>query len=533
MFLCAAEYSDLVPEITKDEGVVTMFDSIKKAIRKNLIPEDPPEAQEEIATIRTSLQENRIYLYGKFGNSSDFMIKDVTIAGVPAASVTCEGMVDKDLLARSVVEPILQAEHMPRKAQDQIEYIRSQVVTNVDSKDVYHFSQAIDLLLSGFALLFIDSVGYCEAYGVQGYPTRSISDSETQAQERGAREGFVESVKMNMTLVRRRLKTPQARFEMINLGSSSNTQVCLCYMADRVKPAILDEVKRRLDRIKLDIVLESGYIQPFLDTNVKSMFTAVGVVERPDSFCAKVSEGRVGILVDGTPYALVVPFLFIENFHSPDVYAMRPYYAVFLRMTKLLSFFISILLPGFYVAIATFHQELLPESVLYDIVSTHARTPLPIMLEAVLIHFIYEIMREAGLRVPKQMGHAVSIIGAIVIGDAAVTAGVIAPPMLIIVAISAITSYVTPSLFEPISILRFVYIFAGGLLGFYGIMLLSVIVLANLCAINPYGIPYMSPISPYYKSALRDGIYRAGWKNLSRHKMVVQELGSRSGKAVR
>lgn len=510
-----------------------MFDSIKKAIQKRLLPVDPPESRAETQTIRTSLQENMIYLYGQFGNSADFMVREVQIAGISAAFITCEGMVDKDSLARSVVEPILQAEHMPRTAREQVEYIRSQVVTNVDSQDVYNFSQAIDLLLSGFALLFIDGVGYCEAYGVQGYPTRSIAESETQAQERGAREGFVESVKMNMTLVRRRLKTPEARFEMINLGSSSNTQVCLCYMSDRVKPEILEQVKRRLDRIKLDIVLESGYIQPFLDTSVRSMFTAVGVIERPDSFCAKVSEGRVGVLVDGTPYALVVPFLFIENFHSPDDYAMRPYYAVFLRVIKVLSFFISVMLPGLYVAIATFHQELLPESVLYDIVSTHARTPLPIMLEAVLIHFIYEIMREAGLRVPKQMGHAVSIIGAIVIGEAAVTAGVIAPPMLIIVAISAITSYVTPSLFEPISILRFVYIFAGGLLGFYGIVLLSVIVLANLCAINPYGIPYMSPISPYYKSALRDMIYRAGWKTMGRHKMVVQEFGAKSGKAVR
>ncbi|HIR53264.1 MAG TPA: spore germination protein [Candidatus Onthovicinus excrementipullorum] len=510
-----------------------MFESIKRAMKKSLIPEDDLGAKKENKTIMASLRENMVYLYGQFGTSSDFMVREITIADIPAAVVTCEGMVDKDLLARSVVEPILLAEHMPRRAGDQLDYIRAQVVTNVDAKDVYQFSQAIELLLSGFALLFIDGVACCEAYGVQGYPTRSIEDSETQAQERGPREGFVEAIKMNMTLVRRRLKTPQARFEMMTLGSSSNTQVCICYMSDRVDTAILDQVKRRLADIKLDIVMESGYVQPFLDTSVKSMFTAVGVIERPDSFCAKLSEGKVGVLVDGTPFALVVPYLFIENFHSPDDYAMRPYYAVFLRFIKLISFFISIFLPGLYVAIATFHQELLPESVLYDIVSTHARTPLPIMLEAVLIHLIYEIMREAGLRIPKQMGHAVSIIGAIVIGDAAVSAGVIAPPMLIIVAISAITSYVTPALFEPISILRFLFIFAGGFLGFYGLVMLGVIVLVNLCAINPYGIPYMSPISPYYKSALRDMVYRAGWKNLSKHKMVIQDFGTQHGKAVR
>ena len=510
-----------------------MFDSIKKRLKRQFVPEDSPEPEQPAVHIKASLQENMIYLYGQFGSSADLVIRDLTIAGTEAAIITCEGMVDKGLIARSVVEPILQAEHMPRRPQDQFEYIRSQVVTHIDTKDVYQFSQAVELLLSGFALLLIDGVACCEAYGVQGYPTRSIEDSETQAQERGAREGFVETLKMNMTLVRRRLKTPQARFESMTIGKSTNTMICLCYMQDRVDQDILDEVKRRLSRMKLDIVLESGYIQPFLDTSIKSMFSAVGVVERPDSFCAKVSEGRVGILVDGTPFALVVPYLFVENFHSPDDYAMRPYYTFFLRVLKMISFFISILLPGLYVAIATFHQELLPESVLYDIVATHSRTPLPIMLEAILIHVIYEILREAGLRIPKQMGHAVSIIGAIVIGDAAVTAGVIAPPMLIIVAISAITSYVTPALFEPISILRFLFIFAGGFLGFYGIVLLSVVVLANMCAINPYGVPYMSPISPYYKSALRDMLYRAGWKTLGKHKMLVQDLGSSSGKAVR
>lgn len=227
------------------------------------MPEDRPEPEKPAVHIKSSLQENMIYLYGQFGSSADLVIRDLTIAGTEAVVITCEGMVDKGLIARSVVEPILQAEHMPRRPQDQFEYIRSQVVTHIDTKDVYQFSQAIDLLLSGFALLLIDGVACCEAYGVQGYPTRSIEDSETQAQERGAREGFVETLKMNMTLVRRRLKTPQARFESMTIGKSTNTMVCLCYMQDRVDPAILDEVKRRINRMKLDIVLESGYIQPF------------------------------------------------------------------------------------------------------------------------------------------------------------------------------------------------------------------------------------------------------------------------------
>lgn len=220
-------------------------------------------------------------------------------------------------------------------------------------------------------------------------------------------------------------------------------------MSDRVNPRTLEKVLKRIKEAELDTVIGSGYLQPFLDHRIPSLFTAVGRTERPDTLTAKLAEGKIGIIVDGTPDALVVPYLFTEHFHSLDDYLKRPYYATFIRVLKIVSFIFSVFLPGAYVAVCTFHQEVIPETMIMSIAVQESKTPLPIMAEALLIHLIYEIVREAGLRMPKTVGHAVSIVGALVIGDAAVTAGLVAAPMLIIVGLTAVSSFVVSSLYEP------------------------------------------------------------------------------------
>ena len=254
------------------------------------------------------------------------------------------------------------------------------------------------------------------------------------------------------------------------------------------------------------------------------MFSGIGNTERPDTLCAKILEGRIGILVDGTPFALIVPYLFAENFQSVDDYSHRPYYSTFIRILKYISFAVSILLPGLYVGIATFHPELFPEALLFNIATAQESTPFPLMAEAIIIHLIYEAMREAGLRLPRGIGHAVSIVGALVIGDAAVTAGLIGSPMVMVVALTAVSSFVVPSLYEPVTVLRFLYIIVGGISGLYGISLLTAILCLNLCSLHPMDIPYTSPITPFGRSALRDVFVRAGWKTLSRHSVKVQNM---------
>ena len=238
----------------------------------------------------------------------------------------------------------------------------------------------------------------------------------------------------------------------------------------------------------------------------------------------KVSRGRVAVLVDGSPYAVYVPYLFTDSFSTVDDYNNRPFYATFNRLLKYFSFVISVLLPGFYVAVGTYHQELLPASLMYTVAAAEASTPFSLMQEAVMVLILYEIMREAGLRLPKTIGHAVSIIGALVIGDAVVNAGLVGAPMLVVVAVTAIASYVIYPLYESISVLRIVFILLGGFTGIYGVMLGVCALCVNVTSLNPYGVPYSSPISPFSRQSVADTFYRAGWKKLIRRNVRVQNL---------
>ena len=250
----------------------------------------------------------------------------------------------------------------------------------------------------------------------------------------------------------------------------------------------------------------------------------MGFTERPDVLTAKISEGKICIIVDGTPNALIVPYLFVEHFHSLDDYLKRPYYATFIRVLKLVSFLFSVFLPGLYVAVCTFHQEIIPETMIFGITGQESRTPLPVMFEALFIHLIYEIVREAGLRMPKSVGHAISIVGALVIGESAVTAGILSAPMLIVVGLTAVSSFVVSTLYEPVAVLRFAFIIVGGISGLYGIMLCFTAVLINASAINPYGVPFTSPLSPTKLGAWRDFIVRASWKLMGKNRMEVNKL---------
>ncbi len=379
--------------------------------------------------------------------------------------------------------------------------------------------------MSGFALLAIDTCDYMLAIGLQGFSFRGITEPTSEVMQRGSNEGFVEPLRINMTLIRRRIKNSKLKFELMKIGSVSKTDIALCYLTNVVSNKILDEVRKRLKQIDLETILAAGYIQPYLQEKKEiSLFSSVGFSERPDTVCAKIAEGKIIVLIDGVPNVLIVPYLFLEYFQTLDDYANRPYFATFTRWLKYLAFFVSIFLPGIYVAIGTFNAELFPREFLKKIVLAISNTPFNLMIEALIIHFIYEIMREAGIRLPKTLGHAVSIVGALVIGEAAVSSGLIGAPTLMILAITAISSYVIPGIYEPVAILRFTFIIVGGTLGILGIMLLFSAVLVNICSKMNYGIPFTAPLSPFSMFGMRDVLIRAGWKTLAKKENIVQTM---------
>ncbi len=393
-----------------------------------------------------------------------------------------------------------------------------------EQKEVRTFGELMTITMSGFAVVLVEGVPAGIALGYQGFKTRGVDEPSGERNLRGSREGFTESINANMGMVRRRMRTPLLTIEGATAGRVSNTAVKIFYLRDVASPRLVQEVKERIGKVEISVVLDSGYLQPFLDGKRLSLFSGVGVTERPDTLCAKLGEGRVAVMVEGTPFALILPYLFIEHFQSLDDYIHRPYFASFIRLLKLLSFFLTILLPGYYVAVVSFHPELIPQALLAQFVGSALDTPLPPVLEALVVFFLYELLREAGLRIPSPIGHAMGIVGGIVIGDAAVSAGIIGLPMVIIIALTAVSSFVVPSLYEPVTVLRFGFIVVGGLLGLYGVYLSFALLVVNLCSVKAMGVPVTSPISPADGYSFRDMFIRSGWKLLQKQDLMVERL---------
>ena len=453
----------------------------------------------------------------------DILVRESKVSGKTVVFANCDGLTSSRNITEAVIKPVLNF-NKPLPDNNCADFLIENVLLTTEVKKEKSLDNAILDILRGNIIVFIDGETECVTVGVQSLPERSLEEPETEVQERGSREGFVENVKTNLTLVRKRLCTVNFKVKMLEIGKTSKTRVAVCYMEDKVKKETLNEVMRRLSNTEYDMIYDATYLRRTLDTKRKSMFSMVGTTERPDTFSAKLNEGKVGLLVDGTPFALVVPILFIENFQELDDYFNRPYFVTFIRIIRITAFLISVFLPGIFVSICLFHQELLPNDILYSIVLMESNTLFDLTTEALIIHLIYEFVREAGIRMPKAVGHAVSIVGALVIGDAAVSAGLIGAPMLIVVALSAITSLVASTLYQQTAVLRIGFIAVSGLTGLYGLMLGAAFLIMSLASMNDYGISFLSPLAPYDRSLWRDTFSRAGVTSLEKRIFNINKL---------
>ena len=475
-----------------------------------------------------SINEIKLSLQSQFDNSADLSVRVFTLKSalkIQAAVITMEGLVDKEQLSQSVLNPLLTFDYGARDSAAVSVIAYSSVMASSDVIKLSSADEIVTYITSGFAVLMINGAEELYAVGVQGYSFRGVSEPESEVVQRGSREGFTEPLRVNMSMIRRRMKTPDLKFEQMTVGTDSKTQLMICYLQSQVSLDLLNKLKNRFTGCNLETVLASGYLSDYLEDNGSgSLFSGVGISERPDTVCGKLTEGRIAIIVDGTPAVMIVPHLFVEEFQSVDDYSNRTYYAAFIRLMKYLSFFVSVFLPGLYVALAQFHPEYFPTWLLINTSESLAQTPFPVTAEVLAITVVYEIMKEAGLRIPKSLGHAVSIVGALVIGDSAVNAGIISASTLMVVATAAICGYVTSPLYPPIMMLRMLFIVVGGFTGLWGITLATAVVLIGMCAKTSLGVPYLSSLSPFSLRRMRDVFIRAGWRQLSKHTIRVQKF---------
>ena len=459
-----------------------------------------------------------------FKDSSDFLIKELCV-GNKRLFVSCmDGLVNSMSVSQMIVEPIFSVKNIPDDSKVYLDMLKKSIVHCPEQKSIDTFDDAYYYLMSGFAVVVVEDCAHALAFGVQGWNKRTTDEPSNENNVKGARECFVESVNDNKALLRKRLKTYHLKQKQINLGTSAKTPVIICYIDDRADKGLVSQIEKRLKQEHFNSVLDYGELLPFIDTDISSLFSCVGTTERPDVLASKLLEGRVAVMVEGTPFVMYTPYLFSDNFSSLDDYDNPPFYSSFMRILKYGAFIISVFLPGMFVAVGTFHQELIPSNMLFLIASNEVTTPFSLMAEAVFVHLLYEIMREAGLRLPKNIGHAISIIGAIIIGDAAVSAGIIGAPMLIVIAATAISSYVIYPLYERLTVIRIGFIILGGVFGIYGIMLGAAMMFCNICAINPFGVAYSSPLSPLTEKTLVDVLVRGSWKKLAKRRVRVSDF---------
>lgn len=474
--------------------------------------------------IFAEISDNKNKLKKDFTDCSDFLLRECIVGGRKCIVCVLDGMINSLQLSQMIMRPILSYKFDNDASYSVYETIKQRVVSSLEMNEAENFEDAYFFLFSGFAVVFVDGMQKCLVMGIQGFEKRKTGEPSNEPNIKGAKECFTETLNDNKAMLHRRIKSPSLKIKQFKIGNQIKTSVAVCYLESAVDMRLVADVESRILSAPIDEVCDYGEIAAFLDSGIKSYFTAVGNTERPDTLCSKLSEGRVAVLVDGSPYAMYVPYLFTDSFSTVDDYNNRPFYATFNRLLKYFSFVISVILPGFYVAVGTYHQELLPPSLMYTVAAAEASTPFSLMQEAVMVLILYEIMREAGLRLPKAIGHAVSIIGALVIGDAVVNAGLVGTPMLVVVAVTAIASYVIYPLYESISVLRIIFILLGGFTGIYGVMLGVCTLCVNITSLNPYGVPYSSPISPLSKKNAADVFYRADWKKLIKRNVRVQNL---------
>ncbi|MDI3480572.1 MAG: spore germination protein [Tepidanaerobacteraceae bacterium] len=497
------------------------FSFIKK-FNKNEILNDGlqgkiPEVQ---TSVSKSLQKNLNYVNTVMKNCQDAIVRPFKIGkkpGIPAFVVFLDGLVDRELLEKSVMIPLMvksQEENINHFLKNNaFDYIENHLLASTDLKKISEMERVIQSVCSGSTAIFIDGLNKALIVDYEGYNFRNVEEPEVEPVIRGPREGFTEALRVNNALIRRKIKSPKLKAEFLEIGSITKTQVGLFYIDGVVNNKILEEARKRISRINIDGILDTNYIDELIRDAPLCPFPLIHRTEKPDVVAAELLSGKLAILVDGSPSALIVPAVFTEFFISSEDYYLIFIFSSFTRWIRFLSLLIAVFLPALYVAVTTYHQEMIPTPLAISIAATREGVPFPTFVEAALMGLVFEILREAGTRMPRTIGQAVSIVGTLIIGDAAVSAGLTSPPTIIITALTglAIFTIPAPEMVITLVIIRFLLLILGAVMGLMGIMLATLILLSYLASLRSFGVPYLSPLGPLKPRDLQDSIVRVPW----------------------
>ncbi|WP_332695238.1 spore germination protein [Halalkalibacter lacteus] len=483
--------------------------------------------------LKENLQENLDSIMQEFGHSSDFVSRKFILGhprSIYVVALYIDGLANEDMVNELITHAhslSLESAELLEIEENEKSYIentfnltREMVSTVGNVIVVTDYRTVISSLLNGNTILLFQGMNHGLIVSTLGSNYRAITEPTSETVVKGSKEGFIESVSENTAMMRRRLKTGKLRVERRKMGDLSNTDIAIMYIDGIVNDKVLDEVKERLNNINAEAILESNHIEELIEEKRITLFPTVLSTERPDRLSRILTEGKIAIFVEGTPFALVVPNVFPDFLKSTEDYTSRYSISSLIRILRYITFHFSLFSSPIYIALITYHQEIIPTHFLISLMAQREGVPYPALIEAMLLEITFEILREAGVRIPRAIGPTISIAGALVIGDAAVSAGLVSPAMTIIVALTAISNFTIPSytLANTTRILRFSFMIVASISGLFGVALGYFIMMAHLCSLRSFGLHYLSPFAPFYLAGNKDAILRFPFSLLEKKK---------------
>ena len=471
--------------------------------KKTEIPDD--------ATLTSSLKKNISMLKSVFSDVDTVQYRE--IEGGEGNHKFCvvfnDGVVDAQIMDEYILKPIMQY-----TGEVTVDNIINRVVQINSVKKISDFKTIIESVSYGDCILLLEGAKAAILMDTKGFFVRSIEEPDGEKVLSGPREGFCEALLINLSLLRRKIRSNQLKFKYLSIGKQTSTQLCIAYMDNIVDKELLEKLEERLKSINIDSILDANYIEELITDKPFSMFRSIGSTERPDIIAAKLLEGRLAVFIDGTPVVLTLPYLFIENFQSNEDYYMNFYYSSFSRLLRIMGFFLTLTVPALYISIVAYHQEMLPTNLMINIATDSHNVPLPAALESLILLMMFDILRETGVRMSSRVGQALSIVGALVVGQAAVEAKLVAAPMLIIVALTGITSLLIPKMNTSVIFIRIMILLLTSCLGLLGFVMGASITLIDILALRSLGISQMTRDDRYSNQSNKDSLLRMPWQTM-------------------
>ncbi|MFA9422526.1 MAG: spore germination protein [Sedimentibacter sp.] len=483
------------------------------------------EQKKSQTKIEKNLNKNETVLREIFNNADDIVFRKLEggqSQKLKMLVVYVDGMTTKEAISEYAIQNLLvnlDLDNLEKSGDSELQNaIAKTDIAILEVQTLLAIEECVDKILSGETVLLLDTCTKGIMLSSRGWPMRGIQEPSAETLIRGARDGFNETMKVNITLIRRRIRDPKLKVKYTQVGSRSKTDIAILYIDDLVNKTVLDTVEKRIKNIDIEAILESSYIEEMIEDDSYSLFPQIENTERPDAAASALIEGRVVIAIDNTPSVLIAPAIFVSFMQSSEDYYERWLPSSFTRMIRYIALPIVILLPALYVAVTQYHPNMLPTQLALYVAASRANVPFPPYFEALLMELVMELVREASLRITSPVGSTIGLVGGLVIGQSSVQAGLITPLAVIIVALTAISSFAIPSynFSASLRMIRFAFIILAAMFGLFGISIGLSILIIHLCTLKSCGIPYMTPFSSFVENRkdLKDTIIRPRIKNM-------------------